>query len=181
MSQTTSTVHTGPTPHSRAPHSPRPEGGSATRALRNIVVVIGLLSTTAVAQSLDFVLSPGFWPDPHRVSYISGGQVNAFNLTDKYGYRCAGWIARMPDHVMTISRSFNYLRIHADSWGDVTLVLYNPRTGERFCDDTVGTPEIVMSNMTADEWWIYVGSYHRGEMHDYELAVTEFSQRIVGR
>lgn len=150
--------------------------------LRALIATAVLVVGTASAQSLDFALSPGFWPDPHRVSYVSGGPVNAGNLFDKYGFPCAGWIARSADHVMTLTRPFNYLRISAESRGDITLVLYNPRTGERFCDVPAngnGRPEIVMNYMTADTWWIYVGSYWRDDMHAYDLSVSEFSARTA--
>ncbi len=148
--------------------------------LRALIVAVVLVIGTASAQSRNFALSPGFWPDPHRVSYVSGGSVNAFNLSDSNGYLCGGWIASSPDHVMTLTRPFTYLRIAAESRGDITLVLYNPRTGERFCHAPAygsGRPEIVMDYMTADPWWIFVGSYRRDAMHAYDLAVSEFSTR----
>lgn len=159
------------------------ERNSATpRMLRTLIVAIALSAATAAAQSLDFALAPGFWPDPHEVSYVSGGSVNAGNLVDTYGYACGGWIARSADHVMTITRPFDYLRITAESRGDITLVLYNPRTGERFCDSPLygsGRSEIVMDYISSDVWWIYVGSRRRDGMHAYDLTVTEFSPRAA--
>lgn len=150
--------------------------------IRALILAVVLTTATATGQSLDFVLAPGFWPDPHSVSFVSGGPVNAGNLTDVYGYACGGWIASSADHVMTITEPFSYLRISAESRGDVTLVLFNPRTGERFCDTPTyagGRPEIVMDYISADTWWIYVGSARRDDVHAYDLTVTEFSPRAA--
>lgn len=142
-----------------------------------LALTIALLTSTGTART--FTLAPGFWPDPYRTSYVSGGSVNAFQLRDAYRESCAGWIAHAPDHVMTLTRPFHYLRITAESRGDITLILFNPRTGERFCDDgswQIGRPEIVMDYITADEWWIYVGSFFRDEWHSYDLTVSEFTR-----
>jgi hypothetical protein len=164
------------------PHHPNERKPSVHTLLRPLILAVVLMTATAEAQSLDFVLAPGFWPDPHRVSYVSGGFVNANYLADVYGNACGGWIATSADHVMTITRPFTYLRITAESRGDVTLVLYNPRTRERFCHVptfAAGRSEIVMDYISADTWWIFVGSYRRYDNHAYDLTVSEFSPRAA--
>lgn len=150
--------------------------------VKTLMLTLLTMGSAAFAQSLDFTLYPGFYPDPHRVTYISGGTVDASNFVDVYGYRCEGWIASSPDHVMRLTSPFGYLRMFAESSADLTMVLFNTRTGEVFCDDDGHgglQPEIEMSYITADEWWIYVGSYYWNERHPYTLTVTEFSTDLA--
>lgn len=150
--------------------------------LRLVVATVMIAAGVGSAQTYDATLYPGFLPDPLRLSYVSGGGVDAGNLADAYGYPCAGWIARVPDHVVRVTRPFDYLRIFADGTGDTTLVLHNPATNETFCDDDShgnGQPELVMTRLAPGEWHIFVGSYWRDEMHPYELTITEFSSRYA--
>lgn len=156
----------------------RKEGRWYALRLRLVAAVVMLCTGAAIAQAYDATLSPGFVPDPVRFSYVSGGGNDARNLWNEHGRPCVGWIASFPDHVVRVTRPFDYLRIFVDGAGDTTLVLHNPRTGETFCDDDSygnGQPQIVMNRLAAGEWHIYVGSYWRNEMHPYELFITEFS------
>ena len=162
------------------------KGKTMKKSLVVLTTVFALVSlvSAAFAQGSNFRLSPGFYDDPYQTGSASGGLTYAGDWVDNYGGYCEGYIASTPDHVMTLTDDFSYLRLFVDSYGeDTTLVLYNPYTGDRFCDDDShgdGQPEIELSHITAGRWHVYVGSYRRGEWHPYTLNVTEFDPWFAG-
>jgi hypothetical protein len=154
------------------------------RTIATLFTLVVLLATPAIAQALDTVVYPG--DRDFRTDFISGGSYDAFLLDDVYGDACSGWIAQEPDHVLTLPYDLTYLRIYAEAryGGDLTLVLHHPSTGDIFCDDDSHgrlDPEITMTYMLAGEWHVYVGSYWRDDMHDYDFVATQDAQRTSRR
>lgn len=111
----------------------------------------------------DFAVSPGFLPDPLSSGGMSGGPVRTADC---------GNIDRSPDHVITVTRSFAYLRVHADAPADVTLVVEGPFG--RKCD---GEAAAIDGAWPAGAYEVWVGdwqdSWSQGEAAAYTLYVTE--------
>jgi hypothetical protein len=119
-------------------------------------------------------LAPGFTPDPHTVTGRSGGTVDTSSFGDSPTGPCRGRIATTPNHVLTASGSFSYLRVGVQSNVDTTLVIEGPG-GVRWCqDDTDGFNPAIGRDFPAGTYNIYVGSYSTDG--DYTLSVTEYQR-----
>jgi hypothetical protein len=115
-------------------------------------------------------IAPGFQPDPVTLDGQSGGQMDVHNTAPQ----CRGWIASdRPDHVITVTQPFAYLRLEGVSSDDTTLVVQGPN-GTLCDDDTAGNrnPRIE-SAMPAGTYNVWVGSYTEGHFSRYQLQVTE--------
>lgn len=141
------------------------------------ILTTGFMAASfAHAQERNLTLAPGFMPDPMQRSYISGGgqEANGIFGTDMRGIACSGSISQTPDHVMTLTDGFDFLKVWNQSAADTTLIIDGPG---RFllCDDDGGeglNELIEHSNWVPGEYRIYVGSYGGG-VHNYELFVSE--------
>lgn len=147
----------------------------SVRAL-TMMAVGAMAAASAHAQELNFTLSPGFMPDPMQRSYVSGGgqEANGIFGSDIRGVACSGSISQTPDHVMTLTDGFDFLKVWNQSGADTTLIIDGPG---RFllCDDDGGeglNELIEHSGWVPGEYRIYVGSYGGG-VHNYDLFVSE--------
>lgn len=121
------------------------------------------------ASYCDFVAGPGFLPDPLTSTGVSGGP----DRTEDCGN-----IDRTPDHTVTLTRPFSFLRMYAESDGDTTLVVQGPFG--RVCSDDDGpglTPEIARE-WPAGEYQVWVGDWQAEwtseAASNYTLNITEF-------
>lgn len=113
---------------------------------------------------------PGFQPDPLALEGQAGGQMDVHNTFAQ----CRGWIASdRPDHVITLTAPFSYLRLEGVSADDTTLVVQGP-SGTLCDDDTAGNrnPRIE-SALPAGTYNVWVGSYNEGRFSRYQLQLTE--------
>ena len=152
-------------------------GKQLTGMIATASVLAALSAAAAHADGRDVELSPGFTPDPKQRSYISGGGNDASSEygEDVFGNSCIGHIADTPDHRMTLTDDFDYLRIWNESDGDTTLVIDGPGFLV-FCDDDSGSGlnELIEANdWPAGTYDIYVGSYGSGDFHRYDLFFSE--------
>jgi hypothetical protein len=114
-------------------------------------------------------LTPGFTPDPHVASGVSGGQIDARQV----GNNCRGWISQTPDHIFQATRAFNGLRVMARSNSDTTLVMADS-SGRVWCnDDAEGRNPVIQGSFAAGAYRVWVGSYQQGENARYSLGFTE--------
>ena len=114
-------------------------------------------------------LTPGFTPDPHVASGVSGGQIDARQV----GNNCRGWISQTPDHIFQATRAFNGLRIMARSNSDTTLVIADAQNRAWCNDDAEGRNPVIQGNFAAGTYRVWVGSYQQGENARYSLGFTE--------
>ncbi len=114
----------------------------------------------------DFRLSPDFKPDPLASTGLSGGPIR----TDDCGN-----IDAAPDHVITLSQPFAYLRVYAVSSGDVTMVVQGP-FGRVCSDDAIGLMPAVARQWPAGTYQVWVGDWQRAwsieRAHYYTLYVS---------
>jgi len=145
-----------------------------SRLLTPALLTLGVLlwSLPALAAHEDFRLAPGFTPDPATGSGISGGSVDASRHGDTSDGPCVGQIDSSPDHKLTLTANFSYLRIQVASRADTSLVIKGPRNAYRCADDVVGLDPAIEGAWPAGTYEIYVGSVDEGE-HPYTIAITE--------
>jgi hypothetical protein len=118
------------------------------------------------AQYEDFELSPGFQPDPRVGSGTSGGTEDSGDC---------GEIDSTPDHLMTLTRDFDFLQISVEAPGDTTLLIEKPN-GERVCsDDTRGVLPEVSGSYPAGRYKIWVGDW--GNSYEYQICVSQDSNK----
>jgi len=116
------------------------------------------------------VLQSGFLPDPRTFNGVSGGPISASAMNPS----CRGYINPVPNHVVTLTSFFPFLRFWAGSSGDTTLFIRTP-TGQVFCaDDTFGfNPGVDLRGATPGSYQVFVGSYSQGSNYPYTLGVSE--------
>lgn len=118
------------------------------------------------AQYEDFELSPGFNPDPRLGTGTSGGTEESGDCGD---------IDSTPDHLLTLTRDFDFLRISVEAPGDITLLVEKPN-GERVCaDDTNGVLPEVAGRYPAGRYKIWVGDW--GNSYEYQICLSQNSSQ----
>lgn len=141
-----------------------------------IVAMAGLFATAFAERNI--TIAPGFAPDPITRDYLSGGSMDAsdyesINLSND---TCGGYMnGEEPDHVLTLTADFDYLRVYVDSDEDTTMVILTPG-GNVYCyDDQYGLDPMTESAWAAGTYYIYIGTYGEpNEYYAYTLYVTEF-------
>lgn len=115
-------------------------------------------------------LASGFLPDPRMLSGLSGGAIGAQSMAPQ----CRGFINAVPNHTLTLTTPFNFLRVWARSQSDTTLFVRTP-TGQVYCaDDTYGlNPGVDLTGLPPGNYQVFVGSYAQGQRAPYELGVSE--------
>lgn len=144
--------------------------GSVT-VLSACAMVTGLVISApqpAKADYQSFNLAPGFMPDPQVGTGLSGGT----RATNDCGFVDS---ANAPDHVVTLTRPFEYLRAHVQADGDVTLLIEGP--DGRFCSDDVNglMPEI-SGYWPAGTYSVWIGDFmgDSAGTYRYQLYLTEY-------
>lgn len=127
-------------------------------------------TTGAAARYGTAQLQPGFQPDPTNMEGQSGGQMDIRTTFSQ----CRGWIASdRPDHIITLTQPFNYLRVEGSSADDTTLVVQGP-PGTLCDDDTAGNRNPRLEGTwPAGTYKVWVGSYNQGRFSRYQLQITE--------
>jgi hypothetical protein len=122
----------------------------------------------AKADYQSFSLAPGFTSDQAIGTGLSGGS----NFTTDCGYIDA---ADAPDHVITLTRPFSFLRVGVEAEGDVTLIVTGP--DGRYCSDDVnGAMPEISGAWPAGTYEVWVGDWEgnnsSGTYH-YQLSFSE--------
>lgn len=113
-------------------------------------------------------LAPGFAPDPITTAGTAGGTLNANTLSGG----CSGWIAAIPDHVLSLAAPIEKLRILAHASSDVTLITQGP-DGQYVCtDDAEGTNPILEGAFKPGSYKVWIGAFQQGQTAAYRLGVT---------
>lgn len=125
-----------------------------------------ILPQAARADYQSFSLAPGFSPNPAMGTGLSGGRQE----TNDCGYIDA----EAPDHVVTLTRPFQFLRASVEAEGDVTLLIVGP-DGRSCSDDANGLMPEVSGAWPAGTYQIWVGDFvgDRLGAHRYELYLSE--------
>ncbi|HEY9665505.1 MAG TPA: hypothetical protein V6C91_01810 [Coleofasciculaceae cyanobacterium] len=123
-----------------------------------------LLSSTGVAFSQPIQISPGFKPDPLVVNGTSGGSVQS---------QGCGTIGNQPNHVLTLTNDFNYLRIDVQGAGQPTLLIKSPSGTSCVPADNFSGGKIQAPGFwEKGSYSISVGNLAGGQ-HPYTLSITQ--------
>ncbi len=101
-----------------------------------------------------------------NLSGVSGGPISART----YGSQCRGWVAGMPDHVITITSPM-VLTFDVSSGGDTTLVITGPAGVLCNDDGGSGTNPRITRPLSPGRYEIRVGSYSNGRNYPYSLSI----------
>jgi hypothetical protein len=119
-------------------------------------------------------LSPAFSPDPATVRGISGGPKAANEVTGRPETAtgpCNGFVDEQPDHTITLTEFFNYLRLQVQSSEDTTLVIRGP--GGTWCnDDYFGKNPGIAGQWLSGTYQVWIGSYDQNGYHPYVIRMT---------
>jgi hypothetical protein len=120
-------------------------------------------------------LVSGFTPDPHQLTLLSGGEIDASALSD-VAY-CTGFIDDAPDYRLNYTSGDFPLYISATSAADVSLVVRSP-DGQFLCDDDSAgdyNPRVTLEAPQSGSYEIWVGTYGGPEFHDTTLEISELA------
>ena len=123
----------------------------------------------------DIAIAPNFSPQAIALHGLSGGGVETQKTSKRKVTEtgeCIGFIDAAPDHNITLSKSFSYLKMQVKSSGDTILLVRGP--GGSWCSDDVSdrNPEI-SGDWQEGIYEIWVGSYEEKASFPYLLIVTE--------
>lgn len=137
---------------------------------------MAVLAAPAMAQdgSMDpnygsLSLSENFRPNPHQVSIVAGGDMQASETLSG----CVGWITRQPDFKLTYTSGSAPLTISVNATADTTLIIQSPDGRWNCNDDADGfNPIVSFTSPYSGLYAIWVGSYIDEDVE----AVLSFSQ-----
>jgi hypothetical protein len=123
----------------------------------------------------DIAIAPSSVPKAIELRGISGGGVETQKTSGRKlteTGECIGFIDAAPDHKITLTKAFGYLKMQVKSSGDTILLVRGP--GGSWCSDDVSdrNPEI-SGDWLAGTYEVWVGSYEENTSFPYLLELTE--------
>ncbi len=123
----------------------------------------------------DIAIAPSFSPKVITLRGISGGAVEMQKTSGRKSTEtgdCIGFIDAAPDHKITLTKPFPYLKLQVKSSGDTVLLVRGP--GGSWCSDDVSdrNPEI-SGDWLEGTYEVWVGSYEENTSFPYLLQLTE--------
>lgn len=123
----------------------------------------------------DIAIAPNFTPKVIELRGISGGGVATQKTSGRKSTEtgdCIGFIDKEPDHKITLTKPFRYLKLQVKSSGDTILLVRGP--GGIWCNDDASdrNPEI-SGDWLEGTYEVWVGSYEENASFPYLLQVTE--------
>ncbi|MBD2189632.1 hypothetical protein [Pseudanabaena mucicola] len=131
--------------------------------------------TSVVKMFEDIAIAPNFVPTVVELRGISGGgtetQAKSGRKVTETG-ECIGFIDAEPDHKITLTQPFNYLKMQVRSSGDTVLLVRGP--GGSWCSDDVRdrNPEIA-GDWLEGTYEVWIGSYEENASFPYLLELSE--------
>ena len=98
---------------------------------------------TCVKMFEDIAIAPNFMPKVIVLRGISGGTVETQKTSGRKSTEtgaCIGFIDKVPDHKMTLTKPFRYLKLQVKSSGDTIMLVRKP--GGSWCRDAESATEI---------------------------------------
>jgi hypothetical protein len=150
-----------------------------------VVMMAGFASSLGAQPLLDkkangrqlfgnLTLSPALARTSPQLFGISGGTVPTQSLSGVKKSEtgdCIGFVDSSPDHQITLTSNFKYLRLQVKSSGDTIMLVKGP--GGTWCSDDVSDRNPVI----AGEWLqgtysVWIGSYEPNASFPYLLLVS---------
>lgn len=123
----------------------------------------------------DIAIAPSSVSKAIELRGISGGVVETQKISGREVTEtgaCIGFIDSVPDHKITLTKAFRYLKLQVKSSGDTILLVRGP--GGSWCSDDVSdrNPEI-SGDWLAGTYEVWIGSYEENSSFPYLLDVKE--------
>jgi hypothetical protein len=123
----------------------------------------------------DIAIAPNAVPKALELRGISGGGIETQKKSGRKVTEtgeCIGFIDVEPDHKITLTKPFKYLKLQVKSSGDTIMLVRGP--GGSWCSDDVSdrNPEI-SGDWLAGTYEVWIGSYEENTSFPYLLEVTE--------
>lgn len=155
-------------------------------------VIIATLAGASAASAQDFGLEPtygevslnaGFTPDPHSMTILAGGDIDASDAlgVDARGHACLGAIANAPDYRLKYTADGFPLIFSVMSDDDTTLVINAP-DGTWYCDDDgAGFPDpmVAFDAPLSGQYDIWIGTFSGG-FSEATLYISELFELDPG-
>ncbi|MFP4652383.1 MAG: hypothetical protein ACLFM4_08155 [Phormidium sp.] len=125
-------------------------------ALGLVIATPSLAQTVVPDEVLD--LTPGF--EEMVLDGNSGGSSNSQDC---------GYTATVPNHTLTLTEDFSYLRLDVLAEAHPTLLVIGPDSGDRFCARSLPQQS---GYWQAGTYEIYVGDLN-GDSAPYQLSISE--------
>jgi len=147
--------------------------GTALTISGVLATIPGLTQTAPIFESI--TLRPKFSPDPMTIRGISGGAIEAKTITGRESTDtgpCAGFVDREPDHILNLTKFFNYLSLQVQSSEDTTLIVSGP--GGNWCNDDYQSQNPgIAGQWLAGTYKVWIGSSRKGKYYPYVIKLTE--------
>jgi hypothetical protein len=136
----------------------------------------GLFAQKPPARQMfgNLTLSPSDLRTTHTLYGISGGAVATQSLSNQKQTEtgeCIGFVDTEPDHRLTLTQNFKYLRLQVKSSGDTVLLVKGP--GGTWCNDDVSDRNpIIAGEWLKGTYSIWVGSYEQNASFPYLLEIS---------
>ncbi len=138
----------------------------------SLAIELGLDVRTETGQGPSLRLRRGFLPDPRSLE----GSLAEATTRDVSGLEthCAGFVAAMPSHVITLQEDFDYFQVYvADAPEDSVLIVLGP-DGSLFCDSSDNDqPQVEASAWPAGVYRVWVGALREDAVFPYRVGVSE--------
>lgn len=125
-----------------------------------------LLTNIGTAYAQTRQLTPGFQPDPLEFQGTSGGSQTS---------KGCGMMGAAPNHVVTLTNNFNYLRFTVRSAGQPTLLIQGPN-GSSCVQAVPGGNIEVPGYWEKGTYSIFIGD-RAGGQHPYTFGITQQPKR----
>ena len=136
--------------------------------------VLSVNSTFAQNIIKNITIDQGVTRNPLLVHGVSGGSLAALEVArteqTATGY-CDGFVNRQPNHILTLKKFFDFLKIEVDSRADTTIVVQGP--GGIWCnDDTNNTNPMIEGQWQPGVYKIWIGSYQENDSNNYRIRIS---------
>lgn len=140
-----------------------------------------IIAMPVAAQKANFgsvSLAPGFQSSAGRVTGFTGGSYSLSTISnrDRNNNPCIGFGDTNPDHIITLEKDFQRLKVQVDSGGnDTTLVIQGPDNIVACGDDTGNTKDASVegTKWRSGTYRVWVGAIDAGTKYKYTLSVSE--------
>ena len=123
----------------------------------------------------DIAIAPSFGSKEIELRGISGGTVETQKTSGRKSTEtgaCIGFIDKVADHKITLTKPFKYLKLQVKSSGDTIMLVRGP--GGSWCSDDVSDRNPVISgDWLAGTYEVWIGSYEENNSFPYLLQITE--------
>lgn len=142
------------------------------------LLLLGLVANfhgkTASAQGESIAINENNIKQSITLRGVSGGKIAALDITQTKntatGY-CDGFASEQPNHILSLSTFFDYLRLEVQSSADTTILVKG--VGGVWCnDDAESANPVIEGQWQQGDYQVWVGSYKANTSDSYQIKIT---------